>query len=176
VRVDVPVSQYGGVLVVHTTKKLAQRIGGFNAIGDAQPAPLLGAWYATVMFWRPQAALFVSERTLLPVLMRFAPSSTLLARFPSELTVVLNEHGVPSHVIETETAALDTAKVVPTASRSLLGVLNEYVRLAEHVQRGQGSTDLLGLSCWLAETPMSPLFKGHGSPDRELAAAVAAIL
>jgi hypothetical protein len=163
------------VLVVHATKKLAQRIGGFNAPAEQEPVPRLGAWYANVMIWRPQAALFVSQTTLLPVLMPMAPASTLLSRFPAELAAVLREHDVPSEVIESELSTLATTNIVPTASRSLLGVMNEYIFLAVHVlQDRPGSTDLVGLSCWLAQTPMSPLDKRHGSADRELAALVTA--
>jgi hypothetical protein len=125
--------------------------------------------------WRPQAALFVSETTLLPVLMPMAPATTLLSRFPVELAAVLREHDAPDNFIESELSGLSTTCVVPTASRSLLGVMNEHIFLAEHVlQDRQGSADLLGLSCWLAQTPMSPLDKSHGSADRELAALVAA--
>lgn len=56
------------MLIVHATRKLAQRLGGL-APAPARPTalPALGAWYATVMFWRPQVALFVSEATLLHV-------------------------------------------------------------------------------------------------------------
>jgi hypothetical protein len=34
---------------------------------------MLGQWYATAVFWKPQVALFVNESTLLPVLMPLAP-------------------------------------------------------------------------------------------------------
>jgi hypothetical protein len=30
---------------------------------------MLGSWYATVLLWKPQVALLVNEKTLLPVLM-----------------------------------------------------------------------------------------------------------
>lgn len=39
----------------------------------------LGWWYATAMFWKPQAALFVSELMLLSVLMPSVPAATLRA-------------------------------------------------------------------------------------------------
>jgi phosphoketolase len=40
--------------------------------------------------------------------------------------------------------------------------------------RGDTTTDLTDLARWLARTPCSPLFKRHGSPDRELRALVEA--
>ncbi len=36
-----------------------------------------------------------------------------------------------------------------------------------------GTPDLVWLSDWLAQTPMGPLYKRHGSADRELAALIA---
>jgi hypothetical protein len=62
----------------------------------APPEPsdtLLGNWYATVLFWKPQVALLVSENTLLPVLMPLAPAATLARRFPTQLALVLKAHG-----------------------------------------------------------------------------------
>ena len=51
--------------------------------------------------------------------------------------------------------------------------MNDFVFMAEHIRRRDDSEGLLALSLWLAQTPCSPLFKRHGSPDRELAALVA---
>lgn len=70
------------MLLVRATKKLLDRVGPPNAEPDAESTTLLGQWYATALFWRPQVALFVNELTLLPVLMPLAPAATLLNRFP----------------------------------------------------------------------------------------------
>ena len=35
---------------------------------------VLGDWYANVLFWRPQVALFVNAATFIPVLMPLAPA------------------------------------------------------------------------------------------------------
>ena len=60
-----------------------------------------------------------------------------------------------------------------TASRSVLGIMNEFTFLAQTV-RCDTTTDLTDLARWLARTPCSPLFKRHGSPDHELRALVEA--
>lgn len=62
---------------LHCTKKLLDRIKPEIA-EPGQSDTALGNWYAMVMFWKPQVALRVSERTLLPVLMPLAPVATLL--------------------------------------------------------------------------------------------------
>ena len=52
---------------LHCTKKLLDRVK-VPAMSAAQPpTTVLGNWYATALFWKPQIALLVNERTLLPV-------------------------------------------------------------------------------------------------------------
>src|SRR5437868_5460291 len=60
--------QHGRVLIVRATKKLLDRAGPPSP-SDEESTTLLGQWYATALFWKPQVALFVNEPTLLPVLM-----------------------------------------------------------------------------------------------------------
>jgi len=60
-----------------------------------------------------------------------------------------------------------------TASRSVLGVMNECARMAEHYRSERGILDLVDLSLWLAQVPCSPLFRSYVSPDRALLAALA---
>ncbi len=56
------------MLVLHATKKLRDRLRGAAAHQGEPSTTALGDWYATVLFWRPQLALFVNEPTLLSVL------------------------------------------------------------------------------------------------------------
>ena len=163
-----------GVLIVRATKKLAERLGGFTPSPADPDQPRLGEWYATVMFWRPQVALFVSETTLIPVFVPLAPATTVVRRLPVELAVALRRHGVSDAFIDAEISKMSESRCLPTASRSMVGVVNEYVRLAEHSNARRGGTPDLGrLSDWLAHTPMGPLRDRGGFPDRELAALVA---
>jgi hypothetical protein len=63
----------------------------------------------------------------------------------------------------------------PTASRSVLGIMNEFTFMAEHMRaedRGSEPIDIDALAGRLARTPCGPLFKRHISPDRELRALV----
>ena len=162
------------MLTVHATKKLAQRLGGFTKDPTPSGGAPLTSWYATAIFWRPQVALFVDEHTLLPALLPLAPASTLLRRFPNTLAETLVGHDAPPDFIASALDRIgDGAVCVPTASRSMLGVVNEFVRLAGYaLEDADGDLDLIGLAVWLADTPMSPLYKRHVSPDRELAALI----
>ena len=53
-----------------------------------------------------------------------------------------------------------------TANRSVLGVMNEFVFLAEGYRDQDGSIDPVGLSLRLAGTPCGPLYKGAVFPDK----------
>lgn len=66
---------------IHATKTLLDRVK--EPLGDpVAPVAELGNLYATALFWKPQVALLVNERTLLPVFMPLAPATTLAVRFP----------------------------------------------------------------------------------------------
>ena len=56
------------------------------------------------------------------------------------------------------------AVLAKTASRQVLGVMNEFVFMAEHTIRSDrcDPTDLLGLSVWLANTIVGPISKDDG--------------
>ena len=78
---------------LHCTKKLLDRVKVPLVASSSQLTTGLGNWYAAVLFWKPQLALLVNERTLLPVSKPLAPSATLVSRFPHELAAVLRAHG-----------------------------------------------------------------------------------
>lgn len=157
---------------LHCTKKLLDRIRpDISQPGQSDTA--LGSWYATVVFWKPQVALLVSERTLLPVLVPLAPAGTLARRIPAQLALVLKEHEVSPEFIAQEVWRMDRVQYAKTANRRVVGILNEFVRQAEFwlaaygYQKGDDD-DLLAISAKLAETPCGPLYKGPISPDRAL--------
>ena len=157
---------------LHCTKKLLDRIKP-EIVAPEQSDTSLGNWYATILFWKPQVALLVSEQTLLPVLMPLAPAATLARRFPSQLALVLKEQGVPSEFIAQEVWRMDQVRYAKTANRSVVGILIEFVKQAEfwlaaYAYEKADGDDLLAISAKLAETPCSPLYKGPVSPDRAL--------
>lgn len=157
--------------VIHCTKKLLERIKPQTiGAGGALGMTLLGNWYATALFWKPQVVLLVNERTLLPVLMPLAPATDLATRLPEHLASVLAAHGMPQQFIEHELAQMNEVKYAKTSNRSVVGIMNQFSYLAEGYREYLETKDLLALSVRLSETPCSPLFKSAFSPDRELRA------
>jgi hypothetical protein len=159
------------MLVVHGTRAFRDRVPGLAAAPDDVSTTMLGPWYATVLRWRRPVALLVNEATLLPLLTPLAPARTLLERMPGAVAALLAAHQLPAPVVEEERAAMTEIRLAPTASRSVLGVQNEFAYLAD-VHRADNH-ELYELSLQLAATPLGPLYRRHISPNRELAALVA---
>ena len=64
------------MLAVRGTKKVLSRVGIAAPVHELSTcAP--GDWYAKTLFWRPQVALFVNERTRLPVFVPLAPTKSV---------------------------------------------------------------------------------------------------
>ena len=99
---------------------------------------ILGDWYATALFWKPQLALLVNERTLLPVVMPLAPASTLAQRFPAALGQVLLALDIDPDKVRLELAMMEQVTYCKTSNRSVLGVMNQFTFQA------QGYRDQIG--------------------------------
>lgn len=152
---------------LHCTKKLLDRIKP-ELETPRHGTTRLGSWYATALFWKPQVALVVNERTLFPVLLPLAPASTLAQRFPSALRDVLRALDMPAEFIDSEISGMNEVAYAKTANRSVLGVMNEFVYLAEGFRDQGGAIDLVALSLHLAGAPCGPLYKGAVFPDKAL--------
>jgi hypothetical protein len=147
-----------------TEARFALLIAARHATDADRSTTRLGDWYVDVLFWKPQVALFVSETTLLPVLVPFAPAATLLDRFPVALLACLQAHEVPRRFTDPELAAMQHRRLAKTASHSVLGVMNEFRFLGGIYFHEDGETDLLALSLRLAETPASRCTNGTSAP------------
>lgn len=158
------------MLVVRATAKLRDRLAGTPATAGEESTTLLGDWYANLMPGRPQVAILVNARTLVPALVPLAPAKGLLSRVPDAVATVLEAHGVPAGLVAAERERMSEVRVAPTADRQVVGSTNEFVFLAGHY-RGQ-TPDLHELSMRLAHVPCGPLFRRHTYPDRELASLV----
>jgi hypothetical protein len=155
------------VLVIRGTKKLRDRVKGPPAADEQESSTALGDWFANALFWRPQVALLVSRRTLLPVFMELAPAATLLERAPAAIESVLHRHGVDETFLAAERKAMSEARIAPTNDRRVVGVMNEFAFHGEWLFK-EGQHDLEALSLRMSSLIIGKL--DEGSPDRALAA------
>jgi hypothetical protein len=157
------------VLVVRGTKKLRDRLKGAPAADAEESTTALGDWFANALFWRPQVALLVNSRTLLPVFMELAPAATLLERAPAAIEAILRRHGVDETFLAAERRAMGEVRIAPTNDRRVVGVMNEFAFHGEWLFK-EGQRDLEALSLRMSSLIIGKL--DEGSPDRALAAAM----
>lgn len=160
------------MLIVRATGKLLPKLRAPALHEGDESTTLLGDWYATSIPWRPRhLALFVSETTLLPVLLPLAPAATLLQRFPHQLAQILTRHHIDPTIIAAECNHNDLDhRIAPTANRSVVGSMNEFTFLARATLDQDQDIDPITLSMQLATVPCGPLYKRHITPEDEVQA------
>lgn len=154
------------MFTLHCTKKLQDRLKRPLTQETPTASTALGDWYATALVRKPQLALLVNERTLLPLLMSLAPAATLPERIGGDLAHILARHGVGAGFIEREVAQMATVGVAKTRNRRVLGTMNEFAFEAEVLRHSRATDDLVTLALHLAQTPCSAI--GHSSPAQLL--------
>ena len=161
------------MLIIRGTKKLRDRLREAPQAADVdESSTMLGDWFANALFWKPQVALFVNARTLLPVFVPLAPAATLLDRAPAAIATVLRAHGMPEELVDAEVAAMGDVRVAPTNDRQVVGVMTEFAFQAEHFSP-RTDDEMFGLSMRMSELILGPLMKRHHTPASELAASLA---
>ena len=153
---------------VCATKKLLDRLASPIEPIATRPSTTLGNWYATALFWKPQVALLLNQRTLISVLMPLAPARSLTERFPAALGELLRYFDVDEAFIASETAAMSEPVVSKTESRSLLGVMNNSTRTLDFMRHINGERPLVRLSALLADSPSRAEERAMRFPDLAL--------
>ena len=152
------------MLVLRCTQKLLKRIGPPIADPPASTTAL-GDWYAQPLaIGHQRHVLLVSERSRLPVLMPGRDVRHLAAHFPAALVRVLEGLGAPEEVIARELAEAGEIVIAKTASRSLLGTLNDFSHMLKWQLHDNPDPDLTIEAVCLSDTPVGPL--GPGWPDK----------
>jgi hypothetical protein len=144
------------MFTLRCTGKLLKRLGGPTEIASPiEPSTKLGDWYAHLLFTRPQLVLCVSERTLLPVLVPARDASALVPRLREAVGTTLRALGVSATDVSAEEQEMTQVIIGKTASRQVLGSMNDFVRMLD-VYLSRHET-LLDVFLHLAETPCGPL-------------------
>jgi hypothetical protein len=141
------------VYTLRCTRKLLRRIDERPSSEAVSPTTVLGDWYANLLYLRPQQlVLAMNERTLLCALVPAAPAATVAERLRLEVGGLLRDIGVPAAKVEAELAAMEHVAIGATASRAVLGCMNDAVyQLGAYPRGGRGELDLRAASLHLAE-------------------------
>jgi hypothetical protein len=161
------------VFTLRCTQKLLTRLSGVPDPQPPAPDTVLGDWYANlVRVGRTQWVLAISEQTLLPLVLPARDAQSLVPRLVEALEPVLLAIGVPAEDAAAECQAMKASAIGKTASRRVLGSLNDlalelYVGMTQVRHRS-----LLEHAVWMAQTPMK--VTEYRGPDEATVAAFAA--
>lgn len=120
----------------------------------------------TVNIGRERLVLCVSEKTLLPIILPLK-GGHLPERLREALTDTLRALGVPEQGRKSERKAMAEVAYAKTASRVILGTMNDFQFAMPYHRPHEPSLLALGLK--LSETPCSPL--NYDAPDTATRAA-----
>jgi len=146
------------------TRKLLRRIDEKPSSEAVTPTTVLGDWYANLLYLRPQQlVLAMNERTLVCALVPAAPAATVAERLRIELGGVLAAFGVPAANVAAELAAMEQVAIGTTASRAVLGCMNDAAKMLAAYPRGvRGEFSLRDAGLYLAENIYS--LTGYQTP------------
>ena len=149
------------MITFRCTQKLRTYLGITPVEQPDPPTAILGNWYANLV---PTVAgdliIFVNERTLLTVAVPVWESDRLLELFRLRVANLLGMIGLPQHIIDRETGHFDQIQFGKTASRSVLGSMNDfawhYQSLAEEAE-GKADLSLSNAELNLSQMPCGAL-------------------
>ena len=151
------------MVIIRCTQKLLRRIEPTTPTARSSTTRL-GDWYANLLgVGRQRLVICVSERGRLPVLLPARDVKNLSQHLPTSLGSVLAGLGLPASNIKAELAEMQEATFASTASRSLLGSVNDFSKAVWWRLRDEPDANLITVALWLAETPI--LVLDGKSPD-----------
>ena len=144
------------MFTLRCTRKLLRFLCADSLGTDLPPTTILGDWYANLLFTKhSRLVICVSERSLLPVFVEAKARSTFAERFRESVRSLLERVGIEMSFIEREVYNMLQFGLGATASRRVLGSLNELSFLARDAIERQSGVDLTALAVEIAETPCS---------------------
>ena len=142
-------------VILRRTEKLAAVLPVTTATPEDSDTAL-GDWYVNrLVVDRQPLLLLVSALTLLPIVVPGRDVRTLPVRLPDLVRQRLQRLYLPGEWIDAEVAAMAPVTVAKTASRSVLGVMNDFAHgIPYHLSRGWDEVSLTFLGDQLATTPI----------------------
>ncbi len=148
------------MISIRCTARAAKALGVVASTDVPPGTSPLGDWYVNLVPTSSGGAfLFMNELNLLAVVVprdTFNPLNTFVARVANLLSMI----GVPNARIERELEHFRDVRVGKTASKRVLGVLNDLAwRLQEAVERTspRKKLSLSDFELWLAKMPQATL-------------------
>ena len=147
------------MMTIRCTRELLRRLKAEVRREPTCPTNRLGDCYAKLVSTkRGTLAICVSERSLLPALVEATKDTgAFVLAFREALRSVLHAIGAEPHWVQREAQETEQIALGTTASRHILGSLNDLAFLARATIEDHPHVDLVALAVELADTPCSPL-------------------
>ena len=144
------------MITFRCTKKLRKYLEIVPVDNAQPPTAVLGDWYANLIpTFAGDLILFASEKSLLTVAVPIWESHHLVPLFRIRVANLLWMIGIPQKKIAREVGHFDQVQFCKTASRSILGSMNEF---AWHYQiMAEESVDKDGMSLSKVEYEMTQM-------------------
>jgi hypothetical protein len=145
------------VIFLRCTASLLKQLGGETG-PDASATSRLGDWDAKLVATRPKhLVLCTNERTLLSVVVPFAPAKDLRSRFAAAAERLIRRITAPDEIIVEEIAALSDIRLGRGYNRSVRSSMTHFGYAVEAWLARERGLDLDDMSLWLCDTPCFPL-------------------
>jgi len=142
---------------VRATTKLLSRLTIAPAVA-VEPTTRLGDWYANLFnVGRQQFAMFTSDRSLLTVVLPVKEIKPLPITLTDRLRWLLRELKIPRELINDELSQMHTCTITTTASRSVLGSMNDHVFAVKFFLNRSPALSFVEIHRHLAETPLKAI-------------------
>ena len=146
------------MVIVRGTKKMLTRVGGVTLNPEVRSTTELGDWYADLLFTRhARLVLLVSERSLLSVLLPARDLSHFADRFREAAAEVFAGLDASPSAAEAEVMQMKSVEFGPTASRTVLGCMNDLAFQARTILEDQPELGLKAVALKLARVPFSSI-------------------
>ena len=140
------------------TRKVLQAMHLPAAAQDQPPSTALGDWYVNFINTRNHRLVhFLSDRSLLSVLVPVRTLKTAFDRHLNSLHDLLEDLGVPPAIIQAELDEMKHRAVAKTQSRSVLTSIRDLALNARWMLAQAPRASLLEISHELARIPCGPL-------------------
>lgn len=147
------------MFILRCTRKLLAKLRVRpEAVDSVRSTTRLGDWYADFLDnGRERVVLCVSEHARVPVVLSADDLKTFPSRFPGALGLVLNALSIPPSAVARELGEMQVVHFAKTASRSVLGTINDFAIPVTWAQVDDPGISLHRLSVRLTDTPVGPL-------------------
>lgn len=112
----------------------------------SEPTAALGEWYVNLIpVEHVPVYVFVNSTTLLTILLPTRKVYSLIPALPQRVSRLLYRLGVPKRLVEEETTHMLEAQIAKTASRSVLGSMNDLAFQAQYRAEMDENDEIINL-------------------------------